>query len=376
MKKTVGALGILAVLLGIGFWLAHNQQTQQAQVQAAARPFPVTVAVEPVRRQSLTTETEYIGQSTFWREVPMTATTQGIVRELYVRLNGTVRAGQPLLKVDSDVNEASLAVAEATLAKVRQDLARYETLQRENNIAGNEVENARLQVRNAEFQLTSIRKQVSDALIKAPIGGAITEKPIERGMYIAPGTPLATITDVSAVKVTISVPETELTDWSIGRTVPVEFEAYPSVSFRGTVHHIGLKGGDANSTAGTSAPGTSTPGRFPVEIRVANSRADAPLRQYPLRLGMTAHVSRKSRSAASALTIPRTALIQNDGTTAVYVLQGQQVRLRPIQTSGQIGTDLIVQQGLQAGERVVVSGGNGLRDGLHVKERMSERMKE
>lgn len=358
MKKMAWALSILAVLSGIGFWLAHNQQAQQAQVQAAGHPLPVTVAVEPVRRQSLTTETEYIGQSTFWREVPMTATTQGIVRAIYVRLNGHVRAGQPLLKVESDVNEASLAVAEATLAKARQDLVRYETLQRENNIAGSEVENARLQVRNAEYQLTSIRKQVSDALVKAPIRGTITEKPIEQGMYIAPGTPLATITDVSAVKVTISVPETELINWSIDRVVPVEFEAYPGVPFRGTVHHIGLKGGEA--------------GKFPVEIRVANTQQRT-LPQYPLRVGMTAHVSRKNSPAASVLTIPRAALVQNSDTTAVYVLRGQRVQLRPIQTGEQAGTNLVVRRGLQAGEQVVVSGANGLRDGLTVKERKSER---
>lgn len=343
------ALSILAVPFGIGFWLVHNQQTQQAQVQAAARPLPVTVAVEPVRQQSLTTETEYIGQSTFWCEVPMTATTQGIVRDIYVRLNGHVRAGQPLLKVDFDVNKASLAVAEATLTKARQDLARYETLQRENNISGTEVESVRLQVLNAEYQLTSIRKQVSDALIKAPIGGTITEKPIERGMYIAPGTPLATITDVSSVKVIISVPETELTNWSIDRVVPVEFEAYPGVPFRGIVHHIGLKGGEA--------------GKFPVEIRVTNTQ------QYPVRVGMTAHVSRKNSPAASALTIPRVALVQNGDTTAVYVLQGQRVQLRPIQTGEQTGTHLVVHQGLQAGEQVVVSGANGLRDGSSVSSK-------
>lgn len=351
MKKTAWVVGILAGLVGIGFWLAHNQQTQQAQVQAAARPLPMTVAIEPVRQQSLTSETKYIGQSTFWREVSMTATTQGIVRELYVGLNDHVRAGQPLLKVDADVNNASLSVAEATLAKARQDLGRYETLQRENNIADSEVENARLQVRNAAFQLTSIRKQVSDALIKAPIGGTIIEKPIERGMYIAPGTPLATITDVSSVKVTISVPEIELSEWLVGRVVPVEFEAYPDVSYRGTVHHIGLKGGEA--------------GKFPVEIRVTNTQQRT-VPQYQLRVGMTAHVSRKNSPAVSVLIIPRAALVQNSDMTAVYVLQGQRVHLRPIQTGEQAGTNLVVHRGLQAGEQVVVSGGNGLRDGLSV----------
>lgn len=349
MKKIAWIGGVLAGLGGIGFWLAHNQHTKQAQVRAAALPLPVAVAVQPVRRQTLSTETEYLGQSTYWREVLMTATTQGIVRELYVRLHGSVRAGQALLRVDSDVAEASRAVAEVTLAKARQDLARYELLQRENNATGNEVEKARLDVRNAEFQLISLQKQVGDALVKAPIGGTLTEKPIEPGMFIAPGTPLATITDVSSVKVTIYVPEAELRDWSPGRVVPLRFEAYPDVPFRGSVHHIGLKGGEA---------GTSVPGRFPVEIRVANTRADA-----PLRVGMTAHVSRRETAARPVLTIPRAALTQTGDTPAVYVLKGRQARLRPIQLGDRHGTDLIVNGGLQPGERVVVSGSAGLRDG-------------
>ncbi|GAB3643817.1 efflux RND transporter periplasmic adaptor subunit [Spirosoma arcticum] len=347
MKKIVWVLGTLAVLGGIGVWLAHNQQSKQAQVQAAARPLPVTVAVQPVRQKTITEQTEYIGQSTFWREVPMTATTQGIVRSLNVRLNGTVRRGQPLLTVDTDVNRASLTVAEATLAKARQELARYETLHRENNATATEVETARLEVSNAGLQITSLRKQISEAVIHAPIGGTITEKPIERGMFIAPGTPLATITDVSSVKVIVNIPETELLNWPIGRVVRVDFEGYPSVSFRGKVHQIGLKGGEA--------------GTFPVQIRVANNRPAT-----PLRVGMTARVSRTDTAPAAVLTIPRTALVQGADTTSVYVLRGQQVRLRPIQTGDPSGTDLVVRRGLRAGEQVVVSGANGLRDKVMV----------
>ncbi len=347
MKTILWIIGAGAVLLGIGAWLSRNQQTQQAKVQAAQKPLPVTVAVQPVVRQTVTNQTDYIGQSTFWRETPVTATTQGIVQVLNVRLHGSVRAGQPLLRVDSDVNEASLGVAESTLAKARLDLTRLETLQRENNATGNEVETARLQVRNAAFQLTSIQKQLSEAIVRAPIGGTITDKAIERGMYIAPGTPLLTITDVSSVKVTVNVPETELTDWPTGESVPVRFEAYPTTVFTGTVHHIGIKGGEA--------------GRFPVEIRVVNR-----LVQKPLRVGMTARVSQPQAAPVSVLTIPRMALVSKADTTAVYVLRDRQVRFRPVQIGERYGANVVIRRGLRAGESVVVSGSNGLRDGQRI----------
>ncbi len=352
MKSIASIVVGLLALGGIGFWLGHNQETKAAVVAAASRPLPVTVRVEPVRAQALSGESEYVGTSTFWREIVMTATTQGIVQTLNIRLNGSVGVGQTLLTVDAEVNRAALTVAEATLQKTRQDLTRYESLHRDNNATVTEVETARLQVQNAELQLTTLRKQVSESVVRAPIGGIVTEKPVERGMYIAPGTPLATITDVSDIKVTVHVPENELTGWPVGRAVPVQFEAYPDARFRGTVHHIGLKSTDGN---------TASTGRFPVEIRVRNNRAG-----QPLRVGMTARVVRTDTRATAALTIPRMALVQSTGKPAVYTFSNGRVQLRPIEPGETVGINLVVKQGLTVNEQIVVSGTTGLRDGMVV----------
>lgn len=353
MKPITYALVALLLIGGIGFWLAHNQQIRAASVEAASRPLPVSVRVQPVEARQFASETEYIGTSTFWRELAMTATTQGIVQALNIRLNGPVQAGQTLLTVDSEVSRASLTVAEATLQKARQDLIRFETLHRDNNATATEVETARLQVQNAELQLTTLRKQIRESVVRAPVGGIVTEKPIERGMYIAPGTPLATITDVSTIKVIIHVPETELTAWPVGRVVPVQFEAYPAARFRGTVHHIGLKSTDLEQ---------ANTGRFPVEIRVPNQRPG-----FPLRVGMTARVTRTDARPTTTLSIPRTALVQSTGSPAVYVLEGQRVRLQRIEPCETIGTNLTVRSGLRAHEQVVVSGTTGLQNGMQVK---------
>ncbi len=361
MKRGFLIIGLLVIAGGVVALLMSNQQQQRTRLAAAQRKLPVTVATTPVRDQTLTGSAEYTGTTDPWREVPLTATTQGIVRELGVSLNQTVRAGQLVLRVDTDLLQISLRAAEATLQKNRADLSRYQTLQGEDNATAVETETARLQVATAESQVQTLQKQIQDATVLAPIGGTVTEKPVERGLFIAPGTPLLTITDVSAVKLVIGVPEADLSRFSPGRVVAVSFDAYPDQSFQGTVHTIRLKGAEV--------------GRFPVEIRVTSPDRAHPLGQHPLgqhplgqrplRVGMAGTVTLPDAPIAG-LTIPRTALITQSQRPAVYVLKNRKVALRSIETGRTSGASLFVRQGLSAGEQVVVSGTDELRNGQTV----------
>ncbi|RRB02779.1 efflux RND transporter periplasmic adaptor subunit [Larkinella rosea] len=343
MKKVLVILTILAVIGATTALLMSNKQKQQQQIQEAQKPLATTVALETVRKESFTEAVSYLGKTEFWREIRMNATTQGTIRSLSAQLYETVREGQPVITVDTELTEIAMAQAEAQLHKAQTDLKRYETLHRENNIPTAEVENARLQVRTIESQLLTLKKQLRDAVVYTPIGGVVTEKPIERGMFIAPGSPLLTITDVSSVKVVANVPEADLSLFQPGRNVAVAFDMYPGKKLSGTVHQIRLKGGET--------------GTFPVEIRVPNSSAN------PLRVGMTASISLPNASPLAGLAIPRTALVTTSQHPAVFVLQDKKVSLRTIEPGSTSGTTLFVRSGLREGERVVVSGTESLKDG-------------
>lgn len=352
MKKLVTILAIIAITGGITMLLMSNKQKQQQQVAEAQKPLLATVVTESVERQSVTEAAQYIGKTESWREVVMNATTQGTVQAVHAQLDGSVRRGQAVLAVDTELTTIAIAQAEAQHDKAKTDLARYESLHRENNIATADVENARLQVRTLETQLLTLKKQRRDAVVKAPIDGIVTNKLIEPGMFIAPGSPLMTITDVSAVKLVVGVPEAEVSQFQPGRSVQLQFDMYPGETRIGTVRQVRLKGGEA--------------GKFAVEIRVANASATS-LQQHPLRVGMTATVSLPNASRISGLSIPRSALVTTSSTPAVYVLNGQKIALRAIQPGPTVGTTLFVRNGLQAGEQVVTSGTEGLKDGLIVK---------
>jgi membrane fusion protein, multidrug efflux system len=141
-----------------------------------------------VQRQSFQGSDAFIGKTEFLTEVPMTATTQGVVKEVYFKLNTYIAEGAPMFKVDTDLNDAAIDITQTNLEKAKRDLQRLELLKEENNVSGADVDNARLQVRSIENQIYQLKRQGQYAVVKSPISGTITKKPIEKGMYILRGT--------------------------------------------------------------------------------------------------------------------------------------------------------------------------------------------
>jgi RND family efflux transporter MFP subunit len=346
----LGLLGTLA-LAGVFGWLFWRRDAQAAAIERLQAPQTTTVAVATIRPVALATATEYLGQTQAWREVAVTAATAGRVQAVLVPLHGAAQAGQPLLRLDAAAVRQSLAAARATLRKARLDAGRQQQLAQGGNTTQNDLENSRLQVQNATTQVVELEKQLREAVVRAPIGGTVSERLAEPGLLVQPGTALFTLTDVRALRLVVPVPEAELAAWRVGRRVPVRFEAFPGVPFTGTVHYLGLKGGEG--------------GRFPVEVRVENDRAAA-----PLRVGLTARL-RLVTDSAIRLLVPRAALAAgsaaSQGAATVFVLRGGRVRRRPLRLGTAQDTRVAVQSGLAAGEQVVVSGTEALRDGQPVR---------
>lgn len=334
----------LILLVGTTAWLLDkNKVTQAQQIEAAQKTTIPSVQVVVVERQSFQGSDVFIGKTEFLKEVAMTGTTQGVVKEVYFKLNTPIAEGAPMLKVDTDLNNAAIDIAQTNLEKAQRDLQRLELLKAENNVSGADVDNARLQVRNLENQMYQLKRQGQDAVVKSPISGTITEKPIEKGMFISMGTPLATITDVSSIKLKIFVPEMDLTQWQIGSSVQVVFEMYPNQTFTGKIHHIGLKGGEA--------------GRFPVEILIPNSSKNI------LRVGMTARVLKSTKGIQNQLMIPRTALSFKDNMPSLFVLENGKVVRKTVEIGSTFENSVVILRGVQEGEKIVVSGTENIIDG-------------
>jgi RND family efflux transporter, MFP subunit len=303
----------------------------------------------------------------------------GRITEVRVRVGDAVRAGQPLVTLESpDVAEAigalqqaeanlvqaraGLAQAEAALAKAEQDAERAKDLYEHRAIAQKEVlaadnvvvqsraavEQARAVVAQAEAGREQVRRRLetfglddsgreSRITVRAPINGKVLELAVVPGEYRTDtSVSLMTIADLSRLVVTANVPEANLYLVQVGENVEVELTAFPGERFTGRVIRI----------ADTIDPQTRT-ARVIVELTSGAER---------LRPDMFARL-RLSNAPTPLPVIPKTAIVEREGVTGVFVeREAGKFDWRPVRVGVSLGERVAILEGLRPEERVVVGG--------------------
>lgn len=183
----------------------------------------------------------------------------GEVLELLVETGDYVEAGALLVRIDPRTVRNRLAQSEAELkaAQSRRTISesqmrRAESLVAQGTLTETDYEQAALELANAEAQVVSAevavenaRIAVDDTDIRAPVDGAVIEKPVEKGQVISSptqdvggGTLLMKMADLSAVQVRALIDETDIGKVSAGMPAKVTVAAYPNQPFDGEVVKI------------------------------------------------------------------------------------------------------------------------------------------
>ncbi|WP_308120922.1 efflux RND transporter periplasmic adaptor subunit [Paractinoplanes bogorensis] len=176
---------------------------------------------------------------------------------------------------------------------------------------------------------------------------------VPKGAYVAAGTPLFTVVDVSRLGLTAEVDETDVLLVKAGVKATVELDAATGSSYQATVRAIDL------------LPTTSSRGGVSYKVRLdLGSGKDAIGATAPTpRPGMSAVVRLQVREADDAVTVPASAIINVDGKDTVWAVQGERYERVPV-TLGVQGEDVVqVTDGLNAGQRIAVTGADEIQPG-------------
>ena len=345
MKKVIVFAVVAALAGGTVTILLHNKALSDARSKTEIlKAIPVTTV--PVEKKMLEEHLNLIGTVIARSDIQLMAETQGRIVNVKVKAGDVISVGTELASVDSELMEAQVIAAQAAYDKAKKDVDRFMDLKKSDAATDMQVEGVQLQLKAAEAQLITAKRQLRNTKILSPVNGTVVSENLEVGMMVAPGAPLANIVDITNVKLRVNVAEKDVFKLRKNERVLITTEVYPATQLSGVITMISEKGDDAHT--------------YPVEIELANPK------QTPLKTGMFARAHFTSIPQTETMVIPREALIGSIKDPKVYVVSGNKAVLRKIVLNGEQGDYLRVQEGLTPEESVVVTGQVNLRDGSEI----------
>jgi membrane fusion protein (multidrug efflux system) len=345
-KYIIGLITVIVIAL-IVFKLASNKSTldkkkEPARDSVVRIPVKVAEAKEELQEISLIKT----GNLAPFKEAKALSTIGGTIKQLRFNLGDHVTEGQVLAVMDTRLMQLDLQKAETNAAKLRRDLQNYTELLQGQAATQEKVNDIRQNYLDAANQVSQVKKQISDALVKAPTSGTIAEKPLEQGVFANAGAEIATIVNLSQAKVQLNLTETEVYQVKQGQQVKITTDVYPGQVFNGKITFISPQADETHN--------------YRVEIIAGNNE------RALLRSGTFVYADFSRKTKQNILLIPREALTESIKDASVYVVENNVVHLRPIKSGAEMNNMIQVISGLKAGEVVVTSGQINLKDGAQV----------
>ncbi|MES2821308.1 MAG: efflux RND transporter periplasmic adaptor subunit [Pseudomonadota bacterium] len=356
---------MLAVVLIVVAALAAfkiNAFMQMGKAFSAPQP-AISVGAAKAEQMQWQSRLPAIGTLRARQGVDLAVEVGGTVKELLFSSGEKVELNQPLLQLDSAVEQASLGTAEAELGLAKVEFERGRSLVSRQTISKSEFDRLSAQLQKANASVAQLRATLDKKRILAPFAGTIGIRQVDVGDYVATGTTIATLQDLSRLHVDFYLPEQNAPQLAIGEQVRIKVAAYPEEVFEGRIEAINPK----------------------VEETTRNLliRADLDNPQARLLPGMFADLAVLLPSEAPQVVVPETAITYTLYGNSVYVIEAKKgedgkvepddkgqpmlvVQRRFVDTGERREGRVVVRKGLQPGEQVVTAGQLKLDNGAHV----------
>lgn len=346
MKKALYVIIPIALIAIVAIRLKGNKEITEQKVYVHDQQSALNVMVDTIRPSVLDQGQAYLGNFEPFREAKIGAELPGTVQFVAVEEGDHVKRGQELIRLDDALLRHQLEGIDVKIEGLEADVARFEVLAAADAIQGVQLEKTRLALKGALTERGSITEKLNKALIRAPFDAVVTAKLTEEGAFAGPGVPLLQLTDISQLKLTIQIAETDLAGFRQGQTYPIHVRSLPEDTFSGTLTMMGSKANMANS--------------FPVKFLVRNTT------DQRLKAGMFGEVKMQNEDAAPQIAVPASAVILIEGKNSIYKVIDGKANIQQIGAGDRSGDRIIVSSGLKQGDVIITQGLTDLHDGANV----------
>jgi membrane fusion protein (multidrug efflux system) len=257
----------------------------------------------------------------------------------------TVRQGQVLARIDPARAQLEVQRSQATVNKLSNNFARAQELRKQNLISAEAHDQIRFDLESAKASLNLARLELSYTNVTAPISGVIAQRMVKQGNLVSLNAPVFRIVNTQYLEAVMNVPERELALIKAGMPVRMIVDAVPGQAFEGRVDRV--------SPVMEAGSGT-----FRVTCAFDGKQI--------LRPGLFGRFEIIYDRRENVLTIPRTAMLEDETDPAVYVVRSGKAVRAPVKIGYSNGEIAEVVSGLKAGDRIITAGKVAVRDGAAV----------
>jgi len=334
-----------------------NKTEQAAAPQAPPAPFPVT----QLQTKTVTGYTDYPATIEGIVNSDVRAKTSGYIEKVYVDEGQKVKKGQLLFRLETQSLSQDAGAAKARINVAQVEVDKLIPLVEKNIISPVQLETAKANLAQAKANYSSVTANIGYATIKSPIDGYVGAINFREGTLISPSdaTPLTTVSEISKVYAFFSFNEAQYIDLlqrAEGTTKAERIKNSPDLSLilaNGTMYsekgRIQTSTGQINQNTGTIAiraafdnpkeiltNGNSGKIRFPVEYK-------------------------------DAIVVPQSSTFEQQKDILIYTVdKDNKVQTKLIKIAGTVDNLYVVESGLNAGDKIIVSGISKLRKGITI----------
>jgi len=364
LRRAMFGAGVLAIAASVA-------------CEKPAPPAPPTpeVYVAPVEQKDVPVYLELVGQTAGFQDVEIRARVEGFLETVNFQEGSFVKSGDLLYTIDRKPLEATLAQAKADqatadsrLSKANNDVTRYTPLVAKQAVSKQELDDSVAEQDAARSQLEAAKAAVEKATldlgytrITSPISGLIGITEVKAGNLVGRGesTLLTTVSQIDPVLFSIGVTEAD----------------YLRIARRQTAKSSSAAPRARDGIELTLADGTRYPqtGRVNTVERAVDPTTGTlavqlvfPNPDQLLRPGQYGRVRILLETKPGALLIPQRAVQELQNLYNVAVVDGGKVAFRNVKVGQRVGSLWVIEDGLKAGEQIVVEGLQRIQDGMTV----------
>lgn len=352
-------LGIVIVLPVVGGLIGIKVFQFKTMSDAAARQTipPQVVNSVQVREENWQPSFSSVGTVKAVQGAIIRTEAEGTVRDVPFEAGSRVKAGDVLLRLDVDTEQALLQAADADAEWAQESFHRAKLLIGSHAISRADFDSAENSLKQARARVDNLRAIIAKKTVRAPFDGKLGIRQISVGQFLPKGSPVVSLHALDPVYVDYSLPQQKLGDLKEGLKVTIASDAFESQSFEGTITAI-------------NPEIDATTRNVRIQATLANSEGK-------LRPGMFVTVDTFLDRSQKMLLIPNTAVLRAPFGNSVFVIEkgkaegpdGVQplvIRQQFVRLGQHRGDFVAATEGVKSGETIVATGTFKLRPGMAV----------